>query len=114
MSGCLFCRIVEGEVPAAIVHKDDVVTAIRDVNPQAPVHVLVIPNQHVGSAVELGPESGGLLAAMFVAANRVAEQEGVAGAGYRLVLNVGADAGMTVPHLHLHVLGGRRMAWPPG
>jgi histidine triad (HIT) family protein len=114
MDGCLFCRIARREIPAAIVHQDDQVTAFRDVNPQAPVHILVIPNAHVGSAAEVGPEHGPLLVALLAVAQRAAAQEGVAATGYRLVFNVGADAGMSVPHLHLHVLGGRRLAWPPG
>jgi len=114
MDGCLFCRIARRESPATIVHQDEQVTAFRDVNPQAPVHVLVIPNAHIGTAAEVGPEHGALLAALLAVARRVAEQEGIAATGYRLVINVGADAGMSVPHLHLHVLGGRRLAWPPG
>lgn len=114
MDGCLFCKIARGEIPAQVVHKDDTVTAFRDINPEAPVHVLVIPNQHVGSAAEIGPGNGALMAAMLVAANRVADSEGIAESGYRLVMNVGEDAGMSVPHLHLHVLGGRKLAWPPG
>jgi histidine triad (HIT) family protein len=114
MDGCVFCRIVRGEVPAHVVYRDEVVTGFRDINPQAPVHVLVIPNQHTGSAAEVDANSAPLLASMFTAANRVAETEGVASSGYRLVFNVGEDAGMSVPHLHLHVLGGRRLAWPPG
>jgi histidine triad (HIT) family protein len=114
MADCLFCKIARKEIPAQIVYQDQTVTAFRDVNPQAPVHALVVPNQHVGSAAEIGPGNGALLAAMVTAANRVAEQEGLAERGYRLVFNVGPDAGMSVPHLHLHVLGGRAMAWPPG
>ena len=114
MADCLFCKVARGEIPAQVVYQDDTVTAFRDISPQAPVHVLVIPNQHVGSAAEIGPGNGALMAAIFVAANRVAESEGVDGSGYRLVFNVGADAGMAVPHLHLHVLGGRQLAWPPG
>jgi histidine triad (HIT) family protein len=114
MSDCVFCKIVRGDIPAQIVFRDQQVTAFKDVNPQAPVHVLVVPNQHVGSVAEVGPGNGPLLAAMVVAANRAAEEAGVGGSGYRLVFNVGEDAGMSVPHLHLHVLGGRRLAWPPG
>ena len=112
--GCIFCKIARGEVPTQVVHKDDLVTAFRDLDPQAPVHVLVIPNQHVGSAAEIGPGNGKLMAALLVAANAVAAQEGIAEGGYRLVMNVGKDAGMSVGHLHLHVLGGRKLAWPPG
>ena len=114
MPDCLFCKIARKEISAQIVHQDDLVTAFRDINPRAPVHVLVIPNQHVGSAAEIGPGNGALLAALVTTANRVAAKEGVGDSGYRLVFNVGADAGMSVPHLHLHVLGGRQMAWPPG
>jgi histidine triad (HIT) family protein len=111
---CLFCKIASKEIPAQIVHQDETVTAFRDINPQAPVHVLVIPNQHVGSAAELGPGNGGLLAALVTTANRIAGQEGIADSGYRLVFNVGSQGGMTVPHLHVHLLGGRQMTWPPG
>jgi histidine triad (HIT) family protein len=114
MSDCVFCKIARREIPAQIVYQDDQVTAFRDLNPQAPVHVLVVPNQHVGSVAEIGPGNGPLLAALVTAATRVAEEAGVAGSGYRLVFNVGEDAGLSVPHLHLHVLGGRRLAWPPG
>ncbi len=112
--GCIFCKIARGEIPAQVVHQDDLVTAFRDLSPQAPVHVLVIPNRHVGSAAEIGPGNGALMAALLVAANKVAAQEGVADSGYRLVLNVGEDGGMSVGHLHLHLLGGRKLAWPPG
>ena len=114
MADCIFCKIARGEIPAQVVHKTDLVTAFRDLDPQAPVHVLVIPNQHVGSAAEIGPGNGALMAALVVAANAVAAQEGIAETGYRLVFNVGEDGGMSVPHLHLHVLGGRRLSWPPG
>jgi histidine triad (HIT) family protein len=111
---CIFCKIARKEIPAQIVYQDEMVTAFRDLNPQAPLHVLLIPNQHVGSAAEIGPGNGALLAALVTTANRVAEQEGVAERGYRLVINVGAEGGMTVPHLHVHLLGGRQMHWPPG
>ena len=114
MDGCIFCKIARGEIPAHVVHQDHAVTAFRDLAPQAPVHVLVIPNQHVGSAAEIGPGNGTLMAALLIAANKVAAQEGVADSGYRLVMNVGEDAGMSVGHLHLHLLGGRTLAWPPG
>jgi histidine triad (HIT) family protein len=113
-SDCLFCRIVRREIPANVVYADEHVTAFRDINPQAPVHCLVVPNEHVGSAAEIGPDNGAQLAALVAAAHRIATQNGIASSGYRLVFNVGADAGMTVPHLHLHVLGGRKLAWPPG
>jgi histidine triad (HIT) family protein len=114
MSDCLFCRIVAGEIPADIVDEDDAVVAFRDINPKAPTHVLVIPREHLASAAELSDAHAELLSSMFGMANRVAATEGVAGSGYRLVLNVGADAGQSVDHLHLHVLGGRHLGWPPG
>jgi histidine triad (HIT) family protein len=111
---CLFCKIVAGEIPATKVLETDDSLAFRDLNPQAPTHVLVIPKAHVTHAGELTAGHGDLLGGLFETAARVAEQEGVAEAGYRLVLNVGDDAGNSVPHLHLHVLGGRKLGWPPG
>jgi histidine triad (HIT) family protein len=113
-AACLFCGIVAGEVPADLVHEGDGVVAFRDLNPQAPLHVLVVPRRHVEHAGTVTNEDGAVLAEMVVAARAVAEAEGVADPGYRLVFNVGADGGNTVGHLHLHVLGGRRMGWPPG
>ena len=112
MADCIFCRIASGEIPASIVHQDDHVVAFDDLNPGAPVHVLVIPRQHVDSVRSLTePE---LLARMVAVANRVAEAKGVADSGYRLVFNSGPDAGQSVFHVHLHVLGGRSLGWPPG
>ncbi|MGD0320339.1 MAG: histidine triad nucleotide-binding protein [Acidimicrobiales bacterium] len=112
--GCIFCRIVTGEAPADVVHSTDQVLAFRDINPQAPVHVQVVPRRHVSNASTLGPEDGELLAELVIAAREVAGREGIAGRGYRLLFNVGEDARSTIPHLHLHVLGGRRLGWPPG
>ena len=111
---CIFCSIVRGEVPATIVYKDELVTAFRDINPKAPVHVLVVPNEHIPSVRELRAEHGPLLARLFEAAARIAAQEKVAESGFRLVINNGPHAGQSVDHLHLHLLGGRPMAWPPG
>lgn len=110
---CLFCRIAAGEIPAAKMHEDDLVFAIRDIHPQAPVHVLVIPREHVVSAADLTDASGPLLGRLFAVAADIARREGLDG-GWRLVTNVGPDAGQSVAHLHLHLLGGRAMAWPPG
>lgn len=110
---CLFCRMASGEIPVAKVHEDDLVFAIRDINPKAPTHVLVIPVAHVGSAAELGDADAPLLARLFSVAAQVAARDGLDG-GWRLVTNVGPDAGQSVPHLHVHLLGGRPMAWPPG
>lgn len=111
MDDCLFCRIVAGRIPATIVYEDDDVMAINDVFPRAPFHVLVVPRKHVARLSELEDEPlGGQL---LQAVRRVAVQGGV-GDNFRLVVNNGDDAGQTVPHLHLHVLGGREFAWPPG
>ena len=114
MDDCLFCKIVAGDIPATKVLETDGSLAFRDLNPQAPTHVLVIPKEHVTHAGELTSAHGALLGDLFETAAKVAEQEGVAEAGYRLVFNVGEDSGNSVPHLHLHVVGGRRMSWPPG
>jgi histidine triad (HIT) family protein len=111
---CLFCKIAAGEVPATIVHDTDDVLAFRDLNPMAPMHVLVIPKRHIIGADHIAAGDGDVLAAMFVAAKAVAAADGVDVSGYRTVFNVGADSGQSVPHLHLHVLGGRQMTWPPG
>ena len=114
VADCLFCKIVAGELPADVVLRTDSSLAFRDLNPQAPTHVLVIPLEHVEHAGTLRPEHAELLSDVFATANAVAAEDGVAGGGYRLVFNVGEDSGNSVPHLHLHVLGGRRLGWPPG
>jgi histidine triad (HIT) family protein len=116
VSGCLFCRIVAGELPADVVHQTDHTVAFRDINPAAPVHVLVVPRQHVENAAAVGAEHAEVVAAMLAAAREVAVAEGIGrpDRGYRLVFNVGPDALNSVPHLHLHVIGGRAMTWPPG
>jgi histidine triad (HIT) family protein len=111
---CLFCRIVSGEVPSTQVYSDDTVVAFRDVNPQAPVHVLVVPRRHIAGINAPEAEDGAVLEALVKAANRVAREQGVDTSGYRLVWNVGPHAGQSVFHLHLHVLGGRPLTWPPG
>ncbi len=110
---CLFCRIAAGEIPAARVHDDDLVFAIRDLNPQAPTHILVMPREHIASAAELTDEFGPLLGRLFAVAADIARREGLDG-GWRLVSNVGSDGGQSVAHLHVHLLGGRAMGWPPG
>lgn len=116
MTTCLFCRIVAGEVPADVVDESELTLAFRDVNPAAPVHVLVVPRRHIEHAGALSAEHAGDLAALLETARRVADVEGIAvpERGYRLVFNVGRDALNSVPHLHLHVIGGRPMTWPPG
>jgi len=110
---CLFCRIVAGEIPAAKVHEDDRVVAIRDINPQAPTHLLLMPVAHIASAADLTEGDAPLLGHLFAIAGDLARAEGLDG-GWRLVSNVGTDGGQTVDHLHVHLLGGRFMTWPPG
>jgi histidine triad (HIT) family protein len=114
MSECLFCKIVERTIPAALVYEDDLVVAFDDINPQAPTHTLVIPRKHVVSIAELQDVDAGLLGHLMLAGNKIAKLKGITDTGYRFVVNTGTHGGQTVFHLHLHVLGGRHMAWPPG
>lgn len=111
---CLFCKMVSGEIKPDVIYQDDAVLAFRDINPQAPHHFLVIPRRHIATLNELGPGDADLVGKLFLAAKTVARQEGIAQAGYRTVINCNADAGQSVFHVHLHVLGGRHMSWPPG
>lgn len=110
---CLFCLIVAGEIPAEKVHEDEVVVAIRDIGPKAPTHVLLMPRAHVESAADLTEADAPMLGRLFATAAKIARAEGLDD-GWRLVSNVGPDSGQSVPHLHVHLLGGRRMGWPPG
>ena len=114
MSDCLFCRVVSGDLPSNEVASGEHSYAFRDLNPVAPTHVLVVPREHIENAHEIRPEHAEVLADMIATAQRVAVEEGIAESGYRLAFNVGKDTGNSVPHLHLHVLGGRPMGWPPG
>lgn len=114
MPDCLFCNIVQKQIPANIVYDDEAMLAFRDVNPQAPVHLLVIPKQHVRTVNDLVAADEVLLGRMVLTAQRLAQAEGIAESGYRLVMNCNSDGGQTVYHIHLHVLGGRGMHWPPG
>ena len=114
MSDCLFCRIADGKIPATIVYQDDRVIAFRDINPQAPTHLLVIPRRHISSLNDLTPEDDGIVGEMVRRAAALARADGHADRGYRTVFNTNADAGQTVFHIHLHLLGGRKMGWPPG
>ena len=111
---CLFCRIVAGELPADVVASSDLSLAFRDINPQAPTHVLVIPRRHIDDAAAVGPDDAEELADMLVVARQVAESEGIAKSGYRLVMNVGEDAQNSVGHLHMHVIGGRPLSGRQG
>ena len=111
---CLFCKIVAGAIPAEIVHRAHDLLAFRDINPQAPVHILVIPTEHVESLAAAGDEHRDLIGNIMLAARDIARVEGLSDGGYRTVMNIGVDGGQTVHHLHLHLLGGRQLRWPPG
>jgi len=112
MDNCLFCRIAKKELPSKMAYEDDRVVAFHDISPQAPVHVLICPRKHIPTLNDVAAEDAALLAHMFETARKIAEQLGVATQGYRTVFNVNADAGQTVFHLHLHVIGGRKLSWP--
>jgi histidine triad (HIT) family protein len=114
MQSCLFCRIIRREIPAQLVHEDDDVVAFKDIRPEAPVHVLVCPRKHIPTLNDITPEDGPLIGHMFQAARKIAKQSGIHQEGWRAVFNVNAGAGQTVFHVHLHVLGGRPLTWPPG
>lgn len=111
---CLFCKIANGDIPATLVHDGERIVAFRDINPQAPVHILLIPREHVASLDAAGDDHRDLLGELLLTARDLARSEGMAEDGYRTVLNIGADGGQTVHHLHLHLLGGRSLDWPPG
>ena len=114
MDNCLFCKIAEGQIPSKIVYQDEDVVAFEDINPQAPHHILLIPRRHIASMADLTEEDGHVLVVLFMVAARLAQKLGLAERGYRFVTNVGPDAGQSVFHLHFHLLGGRKFAWPPG
>ena len=113
-SDCLFCQIIAGQIPAKAVYQDERVFAIRDINPQAPTHILLLPKQHLASVDVARAPDESMLGALLLAAAQVARQEDLAVNGYRLVINTGSDGGQSVAHLHVHLLGGRQMTWPPG
>lgn len=110
---CLFCKIINGDIPSSKVYEDDTVFAFRDIEPQAPVHILIIPKSHIKSAAEITPENSSVVAHIFEVAAKIAESEGLTD-GYRIVNNCGDSAGQTVKHLHFHLMGGREFAWPAG
>jgi histidine triad (HIT) family protein len=112
--GCLFCNIVEKKIPSNPVYEDDHTLAFRDIRPVAPSHVLVVPKKHIGAIHDLGPEHAETMGQLMLAASRVARELGLVENGFRLVVNDGEHAGQTVHHIHVHVLGGRAMSWPPG
>ena len=114
MENCLFCKIASGEIPSNIVYQDEHVVAFDDINPQAPRHILLIPRQHIASMADLTLDDGPVLAQLFITVQKLAYEMNIAESGYRLVSNVGPDAGQAVFHLHFHLLGGRKFGWPPG
>jgi len=111
---CLFCEIVAGRIPSRVAYQDDTVLAFHDIKPEAPVHVLLVPKKHLASLLDLEPEDDALVASLVRRARDLAKELGLGERGFRLVFNAGADAGYSVFHIHLHLLGGRRLAWPPG
>lgn len=114
MTDCLFCKMLNKEIPADVVYEDDDVLAFNDINPQAPVHVLIIPRIHVATLNDLQAKHAEVVGKLFLAAKEVAKQKGLSEGGYRTVINCNEDAGQSVFHIHLHLLGGRQMDWPPG
>lgn len=114
MADCLFCRIVKHEIPASMVYEDERVVAFNDINPQGPTHVLLIPRRHIPSLNDLGPADDGIVGELVRRAAAIAKERGISAGGYRVVLNTNADAGQTVFHIHLHLIGGRHLHWPPG
>ena len=113
MQSCLFCRIIRGEAQSQIVYQDDLAVAFKDIRPQAPVHLLVCPKKHIPTLNDVQPEDNALLAHLFEIARKLAKELGVEQSGYRTVFNLNAGAGQTIYHLHLHVIGGRPLSWPP-
>ncbi|KRT55169.1 histidine triad nucleotide-binding protein [endosymbiont of Ridgeia piscesae] len=114
MDSCLFCKMAKGEIKPDTVYEDDEILAFRDINPQAPLHILVIPKRHIATLNDLTPADAELVGKLVLTAQQIAEQEGFSEQGYRTLFNCNADGGQEVFHIHLHLLGGRRMSWPPG
>ncbi|MEQ8156299.1 MAG: histidine triad nucleotide-binding protein [Clostridiaceae bacterium] len=114
MGNCIFCKIINGEIPSKKIYEDDKVLAFYDISPEAPVHFLVIPKEHVASTYELKENNVSIVAHIFTVINKIVSDLGIAEKGYRVVTNCGEDGGQTVSHLHFHVLGGRNLKWPPG
>ena len=114
MKDCLFCKIIDGQIPATLVHQDDRLVVFKDINPQAALHVLIVPRRHIATLNDLQPGDDGLVGEMVRRAAAIAAEHGYDAPGYRTVFNCNADAGQTVWHIHLHLLAGRRLTWPPG
>lgn len=111
---CLFCRILSGDIPADVIYESDTAIAFRDINPKAPTHVLIIPRRHISTINDIGEDDQEVVGSLYLAAKAIAAEEGFADEGYRAVMNCNAGAGQTVFHIHLHLLGGRQLTWPPG
>ncbi|HXX58203.1 MAG TPA: histidine triad nucleotide-binding protein [Thermodesulfovibrionales bacterium] len=114
MNDCIFCKIIAGKIPAKIVYEDEVAFSFEDINPQAPVHILVIPKKHIATVLDLNEGDHELLGHLFAVANNIARDKGIAARGFRIVTNCNPESGQTVYHIHFHLLGGRHMHWPPG
>jgi histidine triad (HIT) family protein len=114
MADCIFCKLINGDLPAQFVYQNEHVVAFNDINPQAPTHVLIIPRKHIATLNDLSSGDAQVMAELYLAAQQIAEDAGIAQAGYRTVVNCNLGGGQTVYHLHLHVMGGRQMRWPPG
>lgn len=114
MADCIFCKIVNGEIPSKIIYEDDKVVAFDDIDPQSPIHFLVIPKEHISSVNELNDNNKNIISHIFIIIKKICIEKGISENGYRIVNNCGQLGGQTVPHLHFHVLGGRQMQWPPG
>lgn len=114
MDNCIFCKIVQGEIPCSKVYEDDSILSFKDINPEAPVHVLIIPKKHISNLNELGLDDLSIISHIFYKAKDIAKDLGIAEDGYRIIANCGKDGGQTVSHVHFHLMGGRSLAWPPG
>lgn len=114
MNDCIFCKIINGEIPSTKVYEDDKVFAFKDISPEAPVHVLIVPKKHIESTNDLNENNSSIIAHIFTVASKIANEQGIKDSGYRIVNNCGEDGGQTVNHIHFHLLGGRNLSWPPG
>lgn len=114
MTDCIFCKIVNGEIPSSKVYEDEYVLCFSDINPEAPVHIVMIPKKHIASLNELTKEDSQIIAHIFMVGKIIAKEKGISESGYRIINNCGEDGGQSVQHLHFHLLGGRMMKWPPG
>ncbi len=111
---CIFCKIIKGEIPAKLIYQDDDIVAFRDINPQAPTHVLIIPKKHIERISDITEQDANLIGKLVLVGKKIAQDEGITDSGFRLVFNNNKDAGQAVFHIHLHLLGGRKFSWPPG